>query len=338
MHCLLRRIRKKEDHWNSIISGAIAGLSLLFQEKEARRTPALYLLARLVQCLYNSFKSRGWWHFWGSSWAHGDALLFIITSAQVMYGYVMRPETLPESYYKFIVRTGPIKEVILQAVRDNNRGRPIDLPQVLDYCREASGGASPPFTSAFPSIVPCSALHPQRTSCAMHNIDTFLNTAKRIFPVYASLTFVPLVALQLFKFLRNPFRQTLQGLFSSLRSTTFLATFVALYQLVICVQRKLVTKDHRFIYFLAGIISSFSILIEKKSRRSELALYTLPRALDSFYIQLCDRKWMAGIPYGEVILFCISTSGLMYFFHHEQEHMSPVLATALRILFRKKIF
>jgi len=54
---------------------------------------------------------------WGSSWPHGDALLFGVTSAIVMYAYVMRPNTLPPSYYKFIVRAGPIEEIALEAVR-----------------------------------------------------------------------------------------------------------------------------------------------------------------------------------------------------------------------------
>lgn len=34
-----------------------------------------------------------------------------------MYAYVMCPETLPESYWNFIVRTGPIPKNVLSAVR-----------------------------------------------------------------------------------------------------------------------------------------------------------------------------------------------------------------------------
>ena len=48
---------------------------------------------------------------------------------QVMYAYVMRPETLPASYNKFIVNTGPIDKVVLSAVRDQIRGAPVDIPQ-----------------------------------------------------------------------------------------------------------------------------------------------------------------------------------------------------------------
>ena len=61
----------------------IAGLTLLFLSKERRRTLALYMLARLAQCAYNSLKQQGQFHFWGSNWAYGDALLFALSSAQV---------------------------------------------------------------------------------------------------------------------------------------------------------------------------------------------------------------------------------------------------------------
>lgn len=44
-----------------------------------------------------------------------------------MYAYVMRPETLPKSYWKFIVKSGPVEAPALEAVRRSIRGIPIDL-------------------------------------------------------------------------------------------------------------------------------------------------------------------------------------------------------------------
>lgn len=62
-------------------------------------------LLSALQCLYNAFDARGWLRFAGGPWKHGDALLFILSSAQVMYAYVLRPESIPSSYYHFIVKT-----------------------------------------------------------------------------------------------------------------------------------------------------------------------------------------------------------------------------------------
>ena len=56
----------------------------MFLSRERRRTLALYMLARIAQCLYNSLKQQGLFHFWGSDWAYGDALLFALSSAQVL--------------------------------------------------------------------------------------------------------------------------------------------------------------------------------------------------------------------------------------------------------------
>jgi len=79
-----------------------------------------------------------------------------------------------------------------------------------------------------------------------------------------------------------------------------------------------------------GAISSLSILIEKKSRRSELALYALPRGLDSLYTLLCERKWLASVPNGDVMLFCLSMSGIMYYYEKEPDTMSPFLKGILK--------
>lgn len=66
-------------------------------------------------------------------------------------------------------------------------------------------------------------------------------------------------------------------------------------------------------------------MIEKKARRSELALYALPRALDSLYTILYDRKWLGTFPQGEVILFSLACSGIMYCYDFESRALSPMV-------------
>ncbi|XP_039030637.1 uncharacterized protein LOC120165120 [Hibiscus syriacus] len=85
LRCLLRKLRKKETPVNALLAGSIAGLSILaLDDSSRRRTLALYLLARLAQCAYNSAKSKNRFHFWGSHWKHGDSLHFSLACAQVM--------------------------------------------------------------------------------------------------------------------------------------------------------------------------------------------------------------------------------------------------------------
>lgn len=41
----------------------------------------------------------------------------------------------------------------------------------------------------------------------------------------------------------------------------------------------------------------------------------MPRAADSLYMQLRDRRVLTSIPGGEALLFMIGSAGLMYFHH-----------------------
>ena len=63
-----------------------AGLSLMVQDTERRRTLALYVAARVAQCWYNSLKAKGDWQllsgFVGPTF--GDSMLFALATSQVM--------------------------------------------------------------------------------------------------------------------------------------------------------------------------------------------------------------------------------------------------------------
>jgi len=172
------RYRGKKDGWNNFVAGLLSGFTLLFLERDSRRTVSLYVLGRVAECIYNSLKSRGLWHFWGSDWNHGDALLFSLASAQIMYAYVMRPETLDEAYNKFIVRSGPIAEVVLQAVRANNRAKPIDVENVLSYVYNTNP-LSVTILDLHPSIIPCEVLHPRTVSCTKNALEVLVSSFKK---------------------------------------------------------------------------------------------------------------------------------------------------------------
>ncbi|EFJ37079.1 hypothetical protein SELMODRAFT_165273 [Selaginella moellendorffii] len=330
IRCLLRRFRNKDTPLNVFIAGAFAGLSVLSLDDPAkRRTFALYLLARVAQCTYNSAKAKDKFHFWGSHWKHGDTLLFSLATAQIMYAYVMRPETLPESYLEFIIKTGPIARPVLKAVRESCRGGPIDIAALSAFVERRTGQAITGLQPNAP-IIPCSCVHPESPFCFQHNMRAMRATFKKTFPLYLSLTFVPFVVLNVQKFMQAPMHTFWNALKSAVRSTYFLSAFVGIYQGIICLQRKAVTKDFRFIYWFAGAIASLSAMLEKKGRRSELALYVLPRAADSLWYILINRHLLPNIKHAEVALFCLCMGGLMYYHEHEPDTMAPFLRGLIR--------
>ncbi|KAL2549978.1 Mitochondrial import inner membrane translocase subunit Tim17/Tim22/Tim23 family protein [Forsythia ovata] len=337
IRCLLRKWRKKETPINAILAGSVAGLSILaLDDSSWRRTLALYLLARLAQCAYNSAKSKNKFHLWGSHWSHGDTLLFAIACAQVMYAFIMRPESLPKSYQDFIQKTGPVAKPVYKAVRDCCRGSPVDVASLSAYLSTRRGSSTVKLEE-FPTIIPCSVIHPGINSCLLHNANAASATFRKTFPLYFSLTFVPFVVLRLQKFMDAPVRTCWRAVIGAVRSTTFLSAFVGIFQGVICSHRKVSLKDHKLVYWVAGGIAALSVLLEKKARRGELALYVLPRAGESLWYILVNRNLLPDIKNAEVALFCACMGGIMYYLEHEPDTMAPFLRGLIRRFLASKI-
>ncbi|GER50846.1 mitochondrial import inner membrane translocase [Striga asiatica] len=320
-----------------ILAGAISGLSILaLDDSSRRRTLALYLFARLAQCAYNSAKSKNKFHLWGSHWSHGDTLLFSIACAQIMYAFVMRPESLPKSYRDFIQKTGPVAEPVYKAVRDCCRGSPVDVDSLSAYLSSRRAPKTLKLEE-FPRIIPCSIIHPDTNSCLVHNGNVATSTFRKTFPLYFSLTFVPFVVLRLQKFMDAPVRTCWHAVTGAVRSTTFLSAFVGIFQGVICLHRKVALRDHKLVYWLAGGISALSVLLEKKARRGELALYVLPRAGESLWYILVNRRLLPDIKNAEVALFCACMGGIMYYLEHEPDTMAPFLRGLIRRFLASRI-
>lgn len=118
---------------------------------------------------------------------------------QVMYSFVMRPESLPKSYQDFIQKTGPVAAPVYKAVRECCRGSPVDVASLAAYL---SGRTSNDVKlDMFPGIIPCTVIHPDTKSCLVHNANAAKATFRKTFPLYFSLTFVPFVVLRLQKVL-----------------------------------------------------------------------------------------------------------------------------------------
>eukprot|EP00300_Choanocystis_sp_HF-7_P027210 c32287_g1_i1.p1 GENE.c32287_g1_i1~~c32287_g1_i1.p1 ORF type:complete len:490 (+),score=93.63 c32287_g1_i1:35-1471(+) len=330
---LINRWRGRDDEYSTILAGMIASLSFFFVDKSRRRMIALYTFARCAQGLYNASKARGQFHFWGSHWEHGDTLLFALSSACIMYAYAMRPEALPQSFFKFIVQTGPIDIRVLNALRLNNRSQPISLTDLTTFVQSKSKDVvgSLALQSTIPPCIPCSVMHPQNVFCTKQVFDTFVSAFTKTFPLYLSLTLVPAVVLKFSRFVRSPLTGTSHAIAYAIRSTAFMGTFNAVYMAVVCTHRNLFTQDHRSLYWIAGFISSWALLIERKSRRAELALYTMPRAADLLFYIMKDRRWLSGVPFGEEMLFVWSMGILMYFHHHEQQCVSPLFTKVMNV-------
>lgn len=141
-----------------------------------------------------------------------------------------------------------------------------------------------------------------------HQFSLLHKVFKKIIPVYLTLTLVPMTLLHLPQLLKSPLSLLRKTLLNAFRSTIFLSTFVSSYQALICLHRHLIspsTSDTPLIYHLTGLLSSLSILLEHPRRRTELAMYVLPRGVDSLYRLLRHKSLAPRIKYFEVGMFSV---------------------------------
>ncbi|KAJ3060531.1 hypothetical protein HDU98_003506 [Podochytrium sp. JEL0797] len=251
----------------------------------------------------------------------------------------MRPTTIPRSYYQFILKTGPIPESILLLNRQVLTGTPLDPTKVAESILQHHGtphaireAAS---LSPFPTCIPCGVLHPPVDSCDAQMWKSGVKVLRTILPVYASLNFVPMVVLKTRELWRKPQALVLRGFTNTVRSSLFLAVFVAGFMRIACFTRFLIKngilpRDNRYFYWMNGFISSAAILIEDEKRRSELAMYVLPRGMDALYQTLYSKSMMFRIPHFEVGMFSAAMGLIVMYYQREPEALGGIIYRLLR--------
>ena len=102
----------KQDWINSFVAGASAGPWYLILPEHRREWLTLYAPARAISATWSYLVTRRY-----ISPIDDGSILFILSSSQIMYAYVMRPESLRESYWKFIINAGPLDKEMLGLIK-----------------------------------------------------------------------------------------------------------------------------------------------------------------------------------------------------------------------------
>jgi hypothetical protein len=340
--------------WQGFIAGTVGGLAIALEKPERQSAIAQQLLVRAAQAVYNHLKANDIVHF-----PHGDSLLFIACSSQIMYAYAMRPESLDPDFYKFMIQAARVPKDVLEFNRERMRSAervvgqgainvPWDKERALALFTKHKGLASrvqEMLHSLDPRrmSIPCTLLHADISSCTGNSVERWYKVFKTILPVYAALNIVPMLVFKLAKLYRAPATTLTRVLVDTVRSSAFLGTFVAVYQYAACTQRNLLSFlpfpmagwDNKYLYGLYGTLSSTSIFMEHKGRRSELALYVLPKAMESIIRIMVDKRWMFRLRHPNVVMSCLAMGILMSFYQTDPDTMSPWLrGLMVRILGR----
>ncbi|XP_064629515.1 transmembrane protein 135-like isoform X1 [Lineus longissimus] len=95
--CLLRWLRNSDSELHALISGFIAGWSMLWYRSQSI---ALYSASKLLEVLYMKGIDAG--HL--PSFRHADTVLYAIATSLVFHAAVFEPHTLRPAYWKFLTK------------------------------------------------------------------------------------------------------------------------------------------------------------------------------------------------------------------------------------------
>jgi hypothetical protein len=183
-------------------SGLIAALPVALVDQNTCLVLTQYIGARGLQGVYNSLKSHGKFHFWGSRWNHGDTLLLALCTAPIMFALGVRKDLLQPSYYNFIYRLSTVHRPSLEIASKVA----YNLPLMESEISRAYKGFTSPVVGGINDLQTvdfCKILHPGDPSCLTFMAYTVLLSYKRLFSMYLSLNSVTIVIFKLQKLLKR---------------------------------------------------------------------------------------------------------------------------------------
>ncbi|KAM0936116.1 putative transmembrane protein [Dioscorea sansibarensis] len=313
--------RKRTAGWRSMLAGAIAGPSMLLTGPKTQHTSlAIYIFMRAaVLAARCGIKSKRFGKICKPlTWKHGDIFLMCLSSSQILSAYILKQDSLPSSYKSFLNKHGGKDLVILQGIKDIASGMPFtNLQAVEKYYK--SVGVDIKLDSNMK--VPCSIVHGNQ-SCSGHVLSFLLQAYGRALPVYLPVYLIPALIVHRQGLLKRPYTILGKSLLGTARSSLFLSAYCASAWAWTCLLFRLLERCNIPMVAMGTFPTGLALLIEKKSRRIEISLYCLARAIESFFTCMADAglcPQASKLKRSDVLVFSLATSIIMHCYAQERD-------------------
>lgn len=266
-----------------------------------------------------------------------DPAIFATSCGLIMWAWIYLPERLPRAYVKWISGAAAVDRRLVTALQRVQWGEIVygqkeDGEPLLQSMCEDYGW---PLVWSDPSKTipfPCELVHMGTgPSCEYHAFRRFLKGFGMAAGTYGPLN----LALQL----RNPSKKGfLRAIISSLRSSAFLGSFIALFYYGVCLARSrlgpivLGTSIPARMRIDSGIcigsgcmLCGWSILLENAGRRKDISLFVAPRALAT----LLPRRYELMYQWRETAAFAASSAVVFACAQENPERVRGVLGKLL---------
>ena len=173
--------------------------------------------------------------------------------------------------------------------------------------------------------VPCSATHPQ--SCEWNSLRKMIVVAQLAHKVYIPIHLAPVLLFKRRLLWRHPVKVIKNFLKNLLNSTAMMAMYVGMLYYCHCKIKNYRQKTDKYNQMLSGAVSWVMLFIESYNRRTEIALYMIPRMFESGLSFLEYFGYIKSPPNAEVLAFAVGLSVLMYFYQNESKNIRQTYRT-----------
>ncbi|BGP21762.1 para-aminobenzoate synthase, subunit I [Rhodotorula toruloides] len=287
--------------------------------------------------------------------SHGDTLVFWLACWKIMWSFFYAPQLLPPGYAKWIMQLARLDPRLLQLLRFARDGRfaygrDADA-QVARVCEGIAKANGKPLSSVHPlhaRRIDCALVHGRvgAGTCEQNALKRWARAFLDCLVIYLPVHAIPPLLFNLGRILSSPSSSILRILFAASRSSAFLATFVASIYASVCLVRTRLPQlvpsvpqqplDGGLCVMLGCAVCGFSVLIENKRRRREMALYVAPRALYAIMDDLIPPSLLRGktgdrlSTFLERLVFSFSAGTVITAAVHQPELVSGVVKGVTR--------
>ncbi|GAA5995011.1 uncharacterized protein JCM10292_004486 [Rhodotorula paludigena] len=280
----------------------------------------------------------------------GDTIVFAFSSARIMHAWFYAPHLLPPSYSGWILRLARMDPRLLQLLRfaRTNRyvyGQEPDA-EVAQMCAGIAAKAGRDAGLVNPqniSRLNCSFVHGKlgAGSCEANAVKRWARAFLDALMIYLPVHAIPPLLFSFRRTLSRPRSSLIRILLAASRSSAFLATFVASIYASVCLVRTRVPGllpsvpqqplDSGLCVLAGCLACGFSVLIENKRRRREMALYVAPRALYAILDELApsallhSRAGELAALWTERLVFALSSGTVVSAAVHRPDLVSGVV-------------
>ncbi|TPX56552.1 hypothetical protein PhCBS80983_g04460 [Powellomyces hirtus] len=316
-----------------------SALALLIIEPARRAEFALFTLVRAMDSAVSFKRASMKWTLRNRFGVpdlvlnNASAIVFITACTQIMFCWFYYPQALPRSYTNWITSMSHLHPRVKQAfalfgLGEMQYGEDTGHAHVLGEVAEELGygfGAGDPVNGH----VSCGVIH-NKMGCLHNFVQKWRAGMRDSLKIYLLVHLLPVLLFNRKRLRSSRRAKTITDIITgTLRSANFLATFVTFVWIPLCTVRNLTKRDGMLGPFLGSLLSGFSIFLERPSRRREMAVYVVPKALDSLWWRLANgRLGLGRLPGAEFVMFA---AGMSYIFSAVTEPVAlrPAIRNAL---------